>query len=164
MRLFVVLACLIIGPLGMPAGPSDTTASRIPDRQPVVPQNRQQPLVVGEDQLKILIGKWQARLGLIDWTIEGKVVRSWELPQGAVANIHWSLPKRKATLRVLSSVDYNLGKSEIPRDTELSVVHELIHLSMAKLPLDPDHTETEEDTVKKISTALLDLEDSHPGH
>lgn len=163
MRFFVVLACLMCGPLGMPAGSSDTTAFRIPDRTSVVPPNRQQGLVVGEDQLKGWIEKWKARLSLGDWTVEGKIVRSWELPQGAVANIHWSLPKHKATLRVLSSVDYNLQKSEIPRDTELSVVHELIHLSMAKLPLDPDHTETEEDTVKKISTALLDLEDQ-PGH
>jgi len=158
MRAFVVLACLMSGPLGMPAGPSDTTASRIPDRTPVVPSNRQELPVVGEGQLKIWIEKWQTRLGLQSWVIEGKVVRTWDLPQGAVANIHWSLPKQKATLRVLSSVDYNLSKSEIPRDTELSVIHELIHLSMARLPLDPNHTETEEDTVKKISTALLNLE------
>jgi hypothetical protein len=162
MRAFAVVACLMFGPLGMPAGPSDTTASRIPDRTSVVPADRQQGLVVGEDQLKAWIEKWQKRLGLKDWVVEGRVVRSWELPQGAVANIHWSLPKHKATLRVLSSADYNLRKSEIPRDTELSVVHELIHLSMAKLPLDPNHTDTEEDTVKKISTALLNLDDTRP--
>ena len=30
---------------------------------------------------------------------------------------------------------------------------------MARLPLDPNHTELEEETVKKISTALLDLQD-----
>ena len=161
MRAFVLLACLTCGPLGMPAGPSDTTASRIPDRGPVVQANRQELPVVGEDQVKAWIDKWQARLGLQGWVIEGKVVRTWDLPQGAVANIHWSLPKQRATLRVLSSVDYNLRKSEIPRDTELSVVHELIHLSMAKLPLDPNHTETEEDTVKKISTALLNLDADH---
>ena len=37
------------------------------------------------------------------------------------------------------------------RDTELSVVHELIHLTMAKLPLDGGDTDLEEETVKKIS-------------
>jgi len=87
------------------------------------------------------------------------VVRTADLPPCAVANIHWSIPKKKATLKVLSSVDSSLQKSEIPRDTELSVVHELIHLSMARLPLDPNHTELEEETVKRISSALLNLED-----
>jgi hypothetical protein len=46
------------------------------------------------------------------------------------------------------------------RDSELSVVHELIHLSMAKLPLDSNHTELEEEAVKKISAALLALDKS----
>jgi len=163
MRVFVVLACLTCGLLSMSGGRSDTTAFRIPDRTAVVPVSRHQSLAVGESQLKVWIEKWQARLSLTEWDIEGKVVRTRELPQGAVANIHWSLPKHKATLRVLSSEDYKLPRVEIPRDTELSVVHELIHLSMAKLPLDPEHTETEEDTVKRISTALLDLDSPASG-
>ena len=161
MRAIVVAACLLCGLLGTPGGRSDTTAFRIPEHTSVVPANRQQPLVVGEGQLKVWIEKWQTRLSLTEWDIEGRVVHTRELPQGAVANIHWSLPKHKATLRVLSSEDYKLPRSEITRDTELSVVHELIHLSMAKLPLDPEHTDIEEDTVKRISTALLDL-DSPP--
>jgi hypothetical protein len=144
----------MIGPLGMPAGPSGTISLRLPTPM--------RPLAVGEDQLQVWIGKWQKRLGLEEWTVEGKVVRTAELPPGAVANIHWSLPKHKATLRVLSSEDYNLRRSDIPRDTELSVVHELIHLTMAKLPLDPNHTELEEDTVRKISSALLNLEAAQP--
>ena len=44
------------------------------------------------------------------------------------------------------------------RDTELSVVHELVHLSMAKLPLDSTNTDLEEETVKKLSAALLALD------
>ena len=37
-------------------------------------------------------------------------------------------------------------------------MHELVHLSMAKLPLDSNNTELEEETVKKLSTALLALD------
>ena len=108
----------------------------------------------------VWIAKWQRRLALEDWSIESKIVRTWELPERAVANIHWSLPTKKATIRVLDSIDSSLPRSEILKDTELSVVHELVHLSMSKLPLDPNHTELEEEPVKKLSVALLTLEDS----
>lgn len=113
------------------------------------------------DQVQGWIAKWQKRLALEDWQIDAKIVRVWELPDNAVANIHWSLPSKKATVRVMNSLDSNLPKSEIVKDTELSVVHELVHLSMAKLPLDPNHTELEEEAVKKLSMALLALEDQN---
>jgi len=100
---------------------------------------------------------WQKRLALEDWKIEVKIVRVWELPQDAVANVHWSIPNKKATVKVLNPVDSTLKPSDVIDDTELSVVHELIHLSLAKLPLDPNHTELEEQTVNHISSALLDL-------
>jgi hypothetical protein len=159
MRVFLVFAIVALGPLTLPAGPSDTNASRIPDRRPVVGNVRSDGPIVTEEQVRSWVRKWQRRLALEEWVIESKVVRVWDLPQGAVANIHWSLPKRKATIKVLNSVDSTLTSSEIPRDTELSVVHELVHLSMARLPLDPNHTEIEEETVKRISSALLDLQE-----
>lgn len=159
MRVFLAFALVALGPLTLPAGPSDTNASRIPDRRPFVRSGRSEAPLVGEELVRSWVRKWQRRLGLEEWVIESKVVRIWDLPQGAVANIHWSLPKRKATIKVLNSVDSNLSAGEIPRDTELSVVHELVHLSMARLPLDPNHTEIEEETVKRISSALLDLQD-----
>ena len=112
-----------------------------------------------QDMVYFWIAKWQRRLSLEDWSIESKIVRAWDLPERAVANIHWSLPNKKATIQVLNSTDSNLRKSEILKDTELSVVHELVHLSMSKLPLDPKHTELEEEAVKKLSVALLALED-----
>jgi hypothetical protein len=160
MRVFLAFALLALGPLTLPAGPSDTNASRIPDRRPVVRSNRSDAPLVNEDQVRGWVRKWQRRLALEEWVIESKVVRIWDLPQGAVANIHWSLPKRRATIKVLNSMDSNLAPHEIPRDTELSVVHELVHLSMARLPLDPNHTEIEEETVKRISSALIELQDA----
>jgi hypothetical protein len=135
-----------------------TTAARTTEpvimARPVVPPA---PLV-SEEMVNNWIRVWQKRLALEEWRIEAKIVRIWELPQNAVANIHWSIPNKKATIKVLNSVDSTLRKSEIVDDTELSVVHELIHLSMAKLPLDPNHTEQEEETVKRISVALVSLQ------
>ncbi|HYZ84750.1 MAG TPA: hypothetical protein VE621_10120 [Bryobacteraceae bacterium] len=104
------------------------------------------------------VKRWQSRLNLQEWTIEAKIVRQKDLPKNAVANIRWSLGTRKATIRVLDPVDSSLKASEIVRDTELSVVHELVHLSMAKLPLDPNHTDLEEEAVKRLSVALMSLE------
>jgi hypothetical protein len=104
------------------------------------------------------VRKWSQRLGLNDWKIESKIVRVAQLPRGTVANIHWSLPRRTATIKVLHPADSTLPASEIARDTELSVVHELVHLSMAKLPLDGNDTDLEEEAVKKLSLALISLD------
>lgn len=158
MRVCVVLFCTIALPIVNHAQSAKTDAARTtPLPGSAKPALSLSPLVT-EDQVSGWIKKWQKRLALEDWSIEAKVVRIWDLPENAVANVHWSIPTKKATIKVLNSVDSNLKKSEIVSDTELSVVHELIHLSMAKLPLDPNHTELEEETVKKISVALLGLE------
>ena len=137
-----------------------TSASRTtnlpPARNPVVASNN--PLL-SQEQVDSWIVKWQKRLSLDDWQIESKIVRAFELPENAVANIHWSLPKKTATIRVMNSADSTLRKSAILKDTELSVVHELVHLSMSKLPLDAKNTELEEEAVKKLSTALLALDE-----
>jgi hypothetical protein len=117
-----------------------------------------QPPILAESQVNEWVKRWQKRLGLHDWKIEAKIVRLSQLPKGTIANIHWSLPRKHATIKVLDSIDSTLSKIELIRDTELSVVHELIHLSMAKLPLDANNTELEEEAVKKISSALLALD------
>ena len=108
-----------------------------------------------DGQVKEWIRVWQKRLGLGEWEIDAKIVRIWDLPQDTIANIHWTLSSKKATIKVLNAVDSTLKPAAFLKDTELSVVHELVHLSMAKLPLDSKHTELEEEAVKRISTALL---------
>lgn len=120
--------------------------------------NPNEPPIITDSMVSEWLKRWQKRLGMEDWKIEGKIVRLSQLPKGTIANIHWSLPRKQATVKVLDSVDSTLPRTEIARDTELSIVHELIHLSMAKLPLDANNTELEEEAVKRISTALLALD------
>jgi hypothetical protein len=108
-----------------------------------------------DGQVKEWIYVWQKRLGLGEWEIDASVVRIWDLPQDTIANIHWTLSSKKATIKVLNAVDSTLKPAAFLKDTELSIVHELVHLSMAKLPLDSKHTELEEEAVKRISKALL---------
>jgi hypothetical protein len=157
MRFAVVLVCLLAGAVNVYPEASVSGASRTTGLTPSRPQADEPPLFTA-DQVNGWVKRWQARLGLSDWKIETKIVRLSHLPKGTVANIHWSLPRKVATIRVLHSIDSNVPRHEIARDTELSVVHELVHLSMAKLPLDANNTELEEEAVKKLSVALMALD------
>lgn len=158
MRVFAVLFCAFMLAAVGGAESVKTDASRL-TVPPVPTPSVTQPLPhLTQEMIDGWIRVWQKRLGLDDWKIDAKIVRVSELPENAVANIHWSIPNRKATVKVLAAIDSTLKPSEIVDDTELSVVHELIHLSLAKLPLDPNHTDQEEETVKRISTALLSLD------
>lgn len=157
MRPAVLLFCLLAGavavyPDGPTAGASRTTET------PQGNSSISQPSLLSEEDVAGWVRTWQKRLGLTEWKIETKIVRLNQLPKGTVANIHWSLPRKTATIKVLHSIDSNLPKDDFIRDTELSVVHELVHLSMAKLPLDSNDTELEEEAVKRLSAALLALE------
>ena len=157
MRTAVLLVCLLAGSVNVFPESSGSSASRTTDLSSVASATTPGPNLT-EAEINGWVKRWQKRLGLYDWKIDAKIVRLWQLPKGTVANIHWSLPRKQATIKVLDSIDSTIAKSEILRDTELSVVHELIHLSMAKLPLDSTHTELEEEAVKKISAALLALD------
>jgi len=158
MRVIASLFCtfLLAAVGGAESVKTDAARLTVP---PIAPPVVSKPLPqLSQQMIDSWISVWQKRLALDDWKIEAKIVRAHDLPENAVANIHWSIPTRKATVKVLAPIDSTLKASEIVEDTELSVVHELIHLSLAKLPLDPNHTDQEEETVKRISSALLALD------
>jgi hypothetical protein len=113
---------------------------------------------IDEEQVAAWILKWQKRLKLEDWAIKGKIVEVRDLPAGSVAEIHWVIPKRTAIIKVVSAKYYRLEDLEVIRETELSVVHELVHLSMARMALGREGTEEEEAVVSKVSAALLELD------
>jgi hypothetical protein len=156
---FAVLAsCMVFSAVAVyPEAVLSSTASRTTEMPRVYTGSAETPLLT-EEMVTGWVIRWQKRLSMEDWKIETRIVRLNQLPKGTVANIHWSLPRRTATIKVLDPIDSTLPRTEIVRDTELSVVHELVHLSMAKLPLDSANTELEEEAVKKLSTALLALD------
>jgi len=155
---FILMSCLLTSAVAVyPEAAMSSSASRTTE-MPRASQSSSDVPLINEDMVNGWVSRWQKRLGMEDWKIESRIVRLHQLPRGTVANIHWSLPRRSATIKVLDPIDSTLAKSEIVRDTELSVVHELVHLSMAKLPLDSANTDLEEETVKKLSIALLALD------
>ena len=157
MSVVLLLTCLLGAAVAVYPDSSTSGASRVTGNT----GNRSsstEPVLITEEMVNGWVKSWSRRLGLTEWKIEAKIVRLTQLPKGTIANIHWSLPRRTATIKVLDTIDSTLPRTEVVRDTELSVVHELVHLSMAKLPLDGNDTELEEETVKRISIALLALE------
>ena len=154
----LLLTCMLATTVAVyPEAAASSSASRTTE-MPRASSITSEPPLITEAMVSSWVTRWQQRLAMNDWKIETKIVRLNQLPKGTIANIHWSLPKRTATIKVLDPIDSTLARSEIVRDTELSVVHELVHLSMAKLPLDSNNTDLEEETVKKLSTALLALD------
>lgn len=158
MRVFASLFCAFLFAAVGGAESVKTDATRLTVPPVSVPNVSKQLPLLTQEMIDGWISMWRTRLALEDWKIEAKIVRATDLPENAVANIHWSIPTHRATVKVLAPIDSTLKPEEIVEDTELSVVHELIHLSLAKLPLDPNHTDQEEETVKKISAALLALD------
>jgi hypothetical protein len=161
MRVAGLLACLLATAVAVYPESSITAPKNAASRTTAITGVHQAVLdtpLLTDAMLRSWLDSWQRRLGLTEWKIEARVVRLKELQKGTIANIHWSLPKRTATIKVLDPLDSTLSKGDVVRDTELSVVHELIHLSMAKLPLDGGDADIEEETVKRISVALMSLE------
>ncbi len=120
------------------------------------------PDAITEEQVHDWLHLWQKRLHLEDWKIDIKIVRIWDLEQGTLGHIDWSVPRKAAVIKVLNPADYELPKDKIPADMELSIVHELVHLHFSALPLNKSSRMAEEQVVTRIADALLDLERHHP--
>ena len=58
-----------------------------------------------------------------------------------------------AVISVLDPQDYNRKGSELKRDMECTIVHELVHIQVS--PLDSGNPEAHEEVVNRIMTALL---------
>jgi len=118
--------------------------------------------VVTDEQVHDWLHIWQKRLRLEDWKVDVKIVRIWELEQGTLGHIDWSIPHKTATIKVLNPADYELPKDKIPADMELSIVHELVHLHLLVLPLNKSSRNAEEQVVSMIADALVSLEHEAP--
>jgi len=118
--------------------------------------------VVTDEQVHDWLHLWQKRLRLEDWKVDVKIVRIWELEQGTLGHIDWSIPHKTATIKVLNPADYELPKDKIPADMELSIVHELVHLHLSVLPLNKSSRNAEEQVVSMIADALVSLEHEAP--
>ena len=146
-RFLTIIALITM--LGSAAPPS---RNRIPSTQ----------TLVSDEQVHDWLRLWQKRLRLEEWKVDVKIVRIWDLEQGTLGHIDWSVPHKTATIKVLNPSDYELPKDKIPADMELSIVHELVHLHLSVLPLNKSTRNAEEQVVSMLADALVNLERGQP--
>ena len=105
---------------------------------------------------------WQRRLNLKDWDISIVVAPAGALKKNTVGNIRWDKEKKTAVIRVLDPADYKVPFTDILKDIEFTVVHELIHLEMSPVLADLNRTDAnrmeEEYAVNHMTEALLKLD------
>jgi hypothetical protein len=96
---------------------------------------------------------WQKRLGMDGWDLTLQVVRKSALDQDTWGNAEWDSDSKSGVISVLDPQDYNLKGTDLKRDMECTIVHELLHIQVS--PLDSGNPEAHEEVVNRIMTALL---------
>jgi hypothetical protein len=96
---------------------------------------------------------WQRRLSMDDWNLSVQLVRKTALDKDTWGNAEWDSDSKTGIISVLDPQDYNLRGTELKRDMECTIVHELVHIQVS--PLDPEHPEAQEEVVNRIMMALL---------
>lgn len=100
---------------------------------------------------------WQDRMNMKDWNIHVDLVRAEQLEPRTLGNVHWDTDAKKATIDVLSPLDYTLPHNAMLADMEVTIVHELVHIELASLPRSDASRRTEERAVNELAGALLRL-------
>jgi hypothetical protein len=101
---------------------------------------------------------WQQRLDLKDWNLHVEIVPAAGLLPKTLGNIKWDAGLKTATISVLSTRDYKLSYRQSLNDMEMTVVHELVHLTLSSLPRSEASEGSEERAVVELSTALMKLD------
>lgn len=117
-------------------------------------------VILNEEELKELCLEWQKILRLQDWTIVVHIERQRDLPDGAQANIRYTLATKKALIRIVDAIDYP-PDSMLPQDMEHSLVHELAHLHLGPCTAE-DGTIAEDQAVESITDGLIYLKRKDP--
>jgi hypothetical protein len=125
------------------------------------PNNTTPRPIVTDADVQLWLDIWQKKLGLDDWKIHFLIVRQTELKPKTSGNVRWDLDKCVAVIKVLDPRDYALPSEQIPADIEFTIVHELVHLTLAPtlspLQRNDANRQDEESAVNNIATALFKL-------
>ncbi len=98
---------------------------------------------------------WQHRLALQDWDVHVLLSRPEDLRPGTLGNIHWDREKKAATIRVMDSTGYHTDLAAMLKDMQVTVVHELVHLELASLPVAEADRSNQEFAIDHLTDALL---------
>jgi hypothetical protein len=96
---------------------------------------------------------WQKRLSMENWDLSVQVVRKAALDKDTWGSAEWDAEARTGVISVLDPQDYNLKGSELKRDMECTIVHELVHIQVSAFS--PNNPEAQENLVNKIMGTLV---------
>jgi len=82
-----------------------------------------------------------------------------DLRPGTLGNIHWDREKKSATIRVMDSTGYRTDLTAMLKDMQVTVVHELVHLELASLPVAEADRNNQEFAIDRLTAALLAAEE-----
>jgi hypothetical protein len=102
-----------------------------------------------------LLPYWQKRLQLQDWNVYILLSRPVDLRRGTLGNIHWDMEKKSATIRVMDASGYPPDVTAMLKDMQVTVVHELVHLELASLPVSDADRSNQEYAIDHLTDALL---------
>ena len=101
---------------------------------------------------------WQQRLNLGDWKLSVIASHTSDLKPETLGNVHWDLDAKTAVVRVLSPADYKMTCRAALNDMELTIVHELVHITMSRMRNAQTNRGDEEEAVVQITDALIKLD------
>jgi hypothetical protein len=130
--------------------PVSVSASASPD-----PAERQ---ALANRYVHEILPYWQQRLQLQDWTVHLLLSRPVDLRPGTLGNIHWDMEKKTATIRVMDASGYTTDVMAMLQDMQVTVVHELVHLELASLPVSDADRSNQENAIDHLTDALLHSE------
>jgi hypothetical protein len=107
---------------------------------------------------------WQQRLNLQDWKLSVVSSHPGDLKPQTLGNIHWDKDNKSAVVHVLAVSDYKMACPAALEDMELTVVHELVHLTLSPMRTSATNRSDEEHAVNQIADALLKLERQQASH
>ena len=112
-----------------------------------------------QDQLEEWVREWRTRLGLTDWSVTATETYQRMLKPNTLGNIHWTDENNTAIIKVMSAINYTKVCDGARSDQEVTIVHELVHLSLHKFNVKgrKRNKKKEERIVVAITAALLQL-------
>src|SRR5690349_9573241 len=81
-------------------------------------------------ELRELTTFWQMRLGLLDWDIDVRFAKAWEIAEGGVGQCEHHKHTKGARIRLLRPDDLDPSHNPTINNIEHTIVHELLHLHM----------------------------------
>jgi hypothetical protein len=114
---------------------------------------------VTQADLQAWLAGWQGRMRLQYWRISISVAHRADMPRDAVGSVRIRRGEKTAAINILDAAEVpNIPAERLRRYTELTVVHELVHVALA--PVVPREREDgkegrENERVQDISEMLL---------